>query len=83
MNDILTKECLDKEVCSLSNFSQYFKPNQHQSDTTYRKCTDDKAILYTQVFCLQSEKELERKTKLGYGLSIAVIIQATLFTIAI
>lgn len=84
MNDTITNECLGKEYCSLSNFKQYFNPqSSNPNDPDYKKCTDDKAILYVQVFCMQDDALLSKKAGIGYGLSTAVVIQATIFILAI
>ena len=52
-------------------------------ESNYQRCTDDNALFYTQVFCLQNESELRYKNVLGFVLGGLVIVQAAIFILSI
>lgn len=57
MNSTVTTACLDREFCTISDFMQFFKPEESlKREPNYSRCINDDATLYVQVFCLQSEE---------------------------
>lgn len=60
MNNTITTSCLGKDLCTISNFETFIKKPDLATmyEYNYKRCSDDDAILYVQVFCLQSEEEL-------------------------
>ncbi|CDW91332.1 UNKNOWN [Stylonychia lemnae] len=77
----IEEECIGKDACYLENFYQFLKNTGYSNDEElYQSCIDDDAVFYVQVQCLQSEEQLEEKSRSGLLVSFLVIIQAIIFT---